>query len=280
MDVDNVIDKGVHDWRHPNPKKIDRAENLLKAMGVKREQLPSNDVFPLFTFREISSIPKEFRVPITLELQACTADERAQDVQENGYLVYLAGLVWGMMLPLHPFQIEILNFYNLIPAQVIPKGWWGIRIFISICERAKIAPSLLVFRSFFFIKKYESWYSIYQRKVIFPESADNDKGWRHEFFRVLDPQREHPDWYAPKPGPPPKVNELPKIWPKEEEENLEKFLKAYKDAVGVKNIFEDQPYPKPSIIYVFAQMNNNKYCSYVLTLDLFCFSFRVCSKSY
>ena len=69
---------------------------------------------------------------------------------------------------------------------------------------------------------------------------------------MLDPQREYLDWYAPKPGPGPKINELPKVWPEEEERNLEKFLKAYKDAVGIENIFADQPYPKPSI---------NLYCS-------------------
>ena len=169
-----VIPPSVHDWRDPDPKKIERAEIVLKGMGIKRQLLPFNNVFPIYTFRELSSIPTEFRVPITLELQECTVEERAQDRQEGGYLVYLSGLVWGMMLPLHPFQIEILEFYNVIPAQVIPKGWWSIQIFISVCERAKIPLSLLVFRKYFAIKKYDAWYSIYQRKVIFPESADND----------------------------------------------------------------------------------------------------------
>ena len=156
-----VIPPGVRDWRDPNPQKIERAEIVLKNMKVKRQLLPSNSVFPVYTFQELSSIPTEFRVPITLELEECTRDERAQDRQETGYLVYLSGLVWGMMLPLHPFQIEILNFYNIIPAQLIPKGWWSIRIFIALCEKFKVPLSMLVFRNYFSIKKYDAWYSIY-----------------------------------------------------------------------------------------------------------------------
>ena len=109
-----------------------------------------------------------------------------------------------------------------------------------------------MFRNFFAIKKYDAWYSIYERKKIFPESSDNNKGWRHEFFRVLDPQGEHPEWYEPKPGPGPKINDLPRQWPAEENLNLKRFLKAYKDAVGVKNLFDSQPYPKPSIIFFLS----------------------------
>ena len=117
------------------PKRIVRGLSAVKRMNYKYEELAQKDAYPVYEQTEISLIPDLHNVPLTCRLRCAPQDSRAYHEQDKFYVVYLSGLIWGMVLPLHPFMVELLEFYRLSPCQVAPKSWWVVRLFIIVRKR-------------------------------------------------------------------------------------------------------------------------------------------------
>jgi len=59
--------------------------------------------------------------------------------------VYHATLNHGLRFPLHSVIEEILNKYELVPAQVVPTSWHNICLFIVTCELRGLTCSARAF---------------------------------------------------------------------------------------------------------------------------------------
>jgi len=48
--------------------------------------------------------------------------------------IYRAAFSYDVRFPLHPIIMEILNNYELAPAQIVPMSWYNIYSFIATCK--------------------------------------------------------------------------------------------------------------------------------------------------
>ena len=98
----------------------------------------------------------------------------------------------GLRLPLHPLIRQILRFYDISLAQIVPNGIRNIMGFMSLLKQHNREPSLLYFRRFFRIQKARGsseWYtfmSTYKSKVL-GGLPDSNKSWKDLWFIVEAP---------------------------------------------------------------------------------------------
>ena len=60
-------------------------------------------------------------------------------------VVYRAALDYGLRFPLHPVVKDILNRYELAPAQIVPTSWHNICSFVATCELRGLTCSARAF---------------------------------------------------------------------------------------------------------------------------------------
>ena len=59
--------------------------------------------------------------------------------------IYWEGFSYGVRFSLHPVIVDILNKYELAPAQIIPTSWHNICSFIATCELHGLTYRLCVY---------------------------------------------------------------------------------------------------------------------------------------
>jgi len=92
----------------PDPKAVAK----LKRLALEKQYLlPAEDFF------------------IILEPDATVNEPPAKCI-----VVYWVALNYGFLFPLHPVIKEILNKYELAPAQIVPTSWHNICSFIVTCK--------------------------------------------------------------------------------------------------------------------------------------------------
>ena len=68
-------------------------------------------------------------------------DDTVNEAPANCIAVYRAALDYGLRFPLHPVVKDILNRYELAPAQIVPTSWHNICSFVATCELRGLACS-------------------------------------------------------------------------------------------------------------------------------------------
>ena len=154
------------DWRELVPKRIVMGLSAVKRMKRKFQELGQEDAYPVYEQDEISSIPDLYNVPLSCRLRCAPNDSRAYKEQQKFFVVYLSGLIWGMVLPLHSFMVELLDFYRLSPCQVVPKSWWVVRLFLIVCSRGELVPSLKIFHCFFTLWESGDWWLFLAARIV------------------------------------------------------------------------------------------------------------------
>jgi hypothetical protein len=80
---------------------------------------------------------------------------------EGAVCVYVHALEAGMLVPLHGFFSETLNYFRLAPSQIAPNGWRILQGFVVLCHHAGVPSSLALLRHFFPLCKYQARDSSY-----------------------------------------------------------------------------------------------------------------------
>ncbi|KAJ8434745.1 hypothetical protein Cgig2_001948 [Carnegiea gigantea] len=81
-----------------------------------------------------SAHEKQYLLPAEYSFVILEADAAVNEPPAKCIAVYRAALNYGLYFPLHPVIREILNKYELVPAQVVPTSWHNICSFIATCD--------------------------------------------------------------------------------------------------------------------------------------------------
>ncbi|CAH9077753.1 unnamed protein product [Cuscuta europaea] len=64
--------------------------------------------------------------------------------------VHLSSLRMGLMLPLHPFVLHVLSYYDLVPGQLATVAHLFLAGFMAQCVHLRILLNMNIFRHFFY----------------------------------------------------------------------------------------------------------------------------------
>ncbi|CAH9115853.1 unnamed protein product, partial [Cuscuta epithymum] len=128
-------------------------------------------------------------------------------------VVHFDSIKVGLRFPLHPFFVSLLNFYNVVPAQIMPNSYRSIAGFICRCHSVNVIPTLELFHYFFSVIPQQSHgflvVSSRPGHILFCEAPSSIKGWKDRFFFVSVPNGLIPrKWNAfPPKSPEPFISE-------------------------------------------------------------------------
>ncbi|KAJ4962867.1 hypothetical protein NE237_022806 [Protea cynaroides] len=103
------------------------------------------------TLAMIASLKNRCFIPPSIQLDVPNKDDRASHPFLNRIVVYEEMFSSGFRFPGHYFVYEILNYYGLAPAQLLPNGWACIIAFIIYFTKLKTFPNLAMFRELFYL---------------------------------------------------------------------------------------------------------------------------------
>ncbi|KAM3207993.1 hypothetical protein ACQJBY_062964 [Aegilops geniculata] len=201
------------------------------AAGVDLRLTAEEFVSVLRTENEVNAVRKKYDIPAGDQSTALPAgDLRASSSPPHGAIcVYAHALEAGMRLPLHPFFVEVLTYFNLAPTQLTPNSWRIMAGFLVLCRSADVPLSLAVFRRFFLLHhKHEiAWYFFKSRRgsgLRFTGLPDSIKGWKSGFFFL----HSTTPWPCPVEwGKPSKSSLADPVLSAEDRETEAKLLSAY-----------------------------------------------------
>ncbi|GFP86531.1 hypothetical protein PHJA_000796900 [Phtheirospermum japonicum] len=92
--------------------------------------------------------------------------------------------------PLHPSICEILNFYNVCPAQLAPNAWKVIIGFVTLASSMSLPVSAAVFSKMYKIQRHPGcsgvWYFTSDKTTsLLLECSDGNRNWKSKFFYVI-----------------------------------------------------------------------------------------------
>ncbi|PKA56678.1 hypothetical protein AXF42_Ash012808 [Apostasia shenzhenica] len=138
---------------------------------------------------EVLNTTKGFRGNPHLMVIPPAADLRPNRPPEGAVCVYRAQVEYGLMLPPHPEFREVLNSFQLVPAQLSPNVVAYMYSFLKLLQARGISWSLTLFRSLF------SWMTVpgyggclalrsRSRKAMFSGASSSHSDWRDFYFFV------------------------------------------------------------------------------------------------
>lgn len=138
----------------------------------------------ILSAQEVLDLGLRYRVPKDIKLFRSFPVDRVVSSQPGRVALYSAFFKAGLRLPLHPFIVNLLDRYRLVPAQLVPNSIRTVVGFIVLCHFNGIEASLFLFRAFYTLRKQSEWWSFAPRpnrflRLYLPTSV---KGWKDRFF--------------------------------------------------------------------------------------------------
>jgi len=91
------------------------------------------------------ALEKQYLLPAEYSFVLPEPDATVNQLPTNCIREYRAALNYGVRFPLHPVIREILNKYELAPAQIVPTSWHNVCFFIATCELRDLTYSARAF---------------------------------------------------------------------------------------------------------------------------------------
>ena len=123
---------------------------------------------------------------VMADIRIPTSNDRACYPPQGYQTVYQDALEAGLRIPLHPFLIALLNFYQVGLGQIVPNSWRLVISFLTLALREKISPSVELFNLFFAFASQpgkNSWYYFRGRegKPLVSNPVTSIKEWKNKF---------------------------------------------------------------------------------------------------
>ncbi|KAJ8429239.1 hypothetical protein Cgig2_026275 [Carnegiea gigantea] len=128
---------------------------IIRAGGVDAEDGPGSH-FP--DAKAVSKLKRfaletQYLLPAEYSFVLPEPDATMNEPPAKCIAVYRAALNYGLRFPLHPVIREILNKYELAPAQIVPTSWHNICSLIGTCELRGLACSARAFSLVHMVQK-------------------------------------------------------------------------------------------------------------------------------
>ncbi|KAJ8433872.1 hypothetical protein Cgig2_021255 [Carnegiea gigantea] len=139
-----------------------------------------------------TTLEKQYLLPIGYTFVIPKADATMNKSPTKCIVVYRTALNYSLRFPLHPVLEEILNKYELAPAQVLPTSWHNICSFITTYELRGFACSARTFSLVHTIQRAPKetkdlgWYCFNNRPgfIAAIEKKSKMKHWKYDFLFV------------------------------------------------------------------------------------------------
>ncbi|CAH9051247.1 unnamed protein product [Cuscuta europaea] len=183
------------------PNDVPRHTLDLKLIRERRQKLTSHNR---------AEIPALIPDPVDFRLQAGLHPMRHRPGMT---IVHFDSIRAGLRFPLHPFFISFFNFYEIVPAQIMPNSYRAMAGFICRCKDAGARPTLELFHQFFKVAPQQTHgylaTSARTGHILFKGNPTSIKGWKDRFFFVSIPDGLIPrKWNAfPRKTPDPVLTE-------------------------------------------------------------------------
>ena len=144
---------------------------------------------------DLIRIRSTYHIPTEIDLLLPPADWRAHQPPVSFFTLYEEHLVAGLRFPLHKFIVDVLRYYRIPLAQLVPNGVRILIRFLITCLEHNVPPTVTLFRYFFQMRRssqtvgYRSFHSRTPLKILTPE---NNQGWKPRLFFV-----RVQGWYLP-----------------------------------------------------------------------------------
>ncbi|CAH9111616.1 unnamed protein product [Cuscuta europaea] len=173
----------------------------LKLIRERRQKLTSHNR---------AEIPALIPDPVDFRLQAGLHPMRHRPGMT---IVHFDSIRADLRFPLHPFFISFFNFYEVVPAQIMPNSYRAMTDFICRCKDAGARPTVELFHQFFKVAPQQTHgylaTSARTGHILFKGNPTSIKGWKDRFFFVSVPDGLIPHkWNAfPRKTPDPVLTE-------------------------------------------------------------------------
>ncbi|CAH9052825.1 unnamed protein product [Cuscuta europaea] len=161
------------------PKDVPRHSLDLGLIRARRQKLTANNR---------AEIPALIPDPVDFRLQAGLHPLRHAPGMT---VVHFDSVRAGLRFPLHPFFISFFNFYEIVPAQVMPNSYRAMAGFICRCKDVGASLTLDLFHQFFKVAPQQThgYLAASSRTghVLFKGNPTSIKGWKDRFFFVSIP---------------------------------------------------------------------------------------------
>ncbi|GFQ03448.1 hypothetical protein PHJA_002488600 [Phtheirospermum japonicum] len=158
------------------------------------------DVVSTLTYQDIERFKSMFYIPAHWECYVPGPEDGGLSMAPHSSLcMYKDMFRSGVRFPLHSSFCEILNFYNVCPAQLAPNVWKVIIGFITLAASMSLPVSDAVFSKMYKIQRYPGcsgvWYFTFDKMTrLLLECSDSNKNWNSKFFYVIASEG---DWGFP-----------------------------------------------------------------------------------
>ncbi|PKA65148.1 hypothetical protein AXF42_Ash013269 [Apostasia shenzhenica] len=138
---------------------------------------------------EVLNATKGFRGNPLLMVIPPTADLRPNNPPQGAVCVYRAQVEYGLMMPSQTEFKEVLNSFQLVPAQLSPNAVTYMYSFLKLLQARGIAWSLTLFRNLFswiMVPGYRGCLALRSRtrKAMFSGASSSHSDWRDFYFFV------------------------------------------------------------------------------------------------
>ncbi|XP_062104924.1 uncharacterized protein LOC133816452 [Humulus lupulus] len=152
---------------------------------------------------KLKEIVKHYRVPSEYALhapqEACRSDRPRKGLMALSEHILKA----GGTIPLHPFFVAVLNYFDLTPLQLSPNSWLTLScLFVWFKERAEHTPTAQEVHFLYNLMgspKSKGFYYLQKANNELPlieGSVSNTGSWKQDFFFIEGPLSVHEDFRA------------------------------------------------------------------------------------
>lgn len=135
---------------------------------------------------ELDRLRVAFHIPDDVEIRIPGPEWKANRPPVGWLCVFEDQLKGGLRFPIPQFVRDVLNFFRVPLAQVVPNGVRIVVRFLLTCLEKEIAPpSIALFRYFFQLKKAAQapgCVSFQSRGGFRIRTPDNNMGWKNRYF--------------------------------------------------------------------------------------------------
>ena len=144
-----------------------------------------------FDRREVDLLIDNFEIPSDLELILPTPTARPHKSPRGAFCVFHDQFTAGLRLPIHPFFVEVCNFFGIPLGSLVPNTFrllCGVVVLFKI-HNIPFRPE--VFYYFYYPKQSESGTYMFQARpglVFFNKLPSSNKHWKEFYFYIRFPE--------------------------------------------------------------------------------------------
>lgn len=111
------------------------------------------------TTADVEDLCTRYRVPSFIRLYAPRPEDRVTSDSPDRVALYEVFFSYGLRLPFHPFILNLLDWYRLVPAQLTPNSIRIVCCFVVLCYLLGSEARISFFRVFYTLCRHqeEGW---------------------------------------------------------------------------------------------------------------------------